>query len=246
MNGADTTLVDCAQTDTQKSKTDAEYKKPGAAYLFLKRCFDLISSFFAVVVLLIPIIVIAIIIMIKDFGSPFYLQTRVGRNGKDFGMLKFRSMYKGADRLEEALTPDQLEKYKKEYKLDDDPRLLGYERAGDGSRCFGAIIRRTSLDELPQILWNILIKGNMSVVGPRPILRDELEAHYTKEEQALLLSVKPGLTGYWQAYARNNASYATGERQRMELYYVNNAGVWLDLKIIFATLGAVFFKIGAK
>ena len=246
MNCADTPLADCAQTDAQKRKINTEYKKPGVGYLFLKRCFDLISSFLAVIVMLIPMIVIAITIMMKDFGSPFYVQTRVGRNGKDFGMLKFRSMYKGADRLEDVLTPEQLEQYRKEYKLDDDPRLLGYEKAGDGDRCFGAVIRRTSLDELPQILWNILVKGNMSVVGPRPILRDELENHYTKEEQVLLLSVKPGLTGYWQAYARNNASYATGERQRMELYYVNNAGVWLDLKIIFATFGAVFFKIGAK
>ena len=246
MNCADTALLDRTESKAPNRKIDAEYKKPGASYLFLKRCFDLISSFCAVVVLLIPMLVIAIIIMIKDFGSPFYWQVRVGQNGKDFGMLKFRSMHKGADRLEDVLTPEQLEQYKKEYKLDDDPRLLGYERAGDGSRCFGAIIRRTSLDELPQILWNILIKGNMSVVGPRPILREELEDHYTKEEQLLLLSVKPGLTGYWQAYARNNASYATGERQRMELYYVSNAGVWLDLKIILATFGAVFFKIGAK
>lgn len=246
MNCADTTLLDRTETDAQNRKTNTEYKKPGAAYLFLKRCFDLTASLSAVVVLLIPMIVIAVIIVTKDFGSPFYLQTRVGRNGKDFGMLKFRSMRKGADRLEDMLTPEQLEQYRKEYKLDDDPRLIGYTGTGDSSRCFGSVIRRTSLDELPQILWNILIKGNMSVVGPRPILRDELEEHYTKEEQALLLSVKPGLTGYWQAYARNNASYLTGERQRMELYYVKHAGVWLDIKIIFATFSAVFFKIGAK
>ena len=246
MNRTDAALSDHTESNTHEKKWDTEYKKPGASYLFLKRCFDMVASFCAVVVLLIPMMVIASIIMITDYGTPFYLHTRVGRNGKDFGMLKFRSMRKGADRLEDMLTPEQLEQYRKEYKLDDDPRLIGYTGTGDSSRCFGSVIRRTSLDELPQILWNILIKGNMSVVGPRPILRDELEEHYTKEEQALLLSVKPGLTGYWQAYARNNASYATGERQRMELYYVKNAGVWLDLKIIFATFGAVFFKIGAK
>ena len=102
------------------------------------------------------------------------------------------------------------------------------------------------MDELPQIYWNILIKGNMSVIGPRPILRDELERHYTKEEQEKLLSIKPGLTGYWQAYARNNATYETGQRQKMELYYVDNRCLWLDLKILFATVGAVLSKSGAK
>ena len=246
MNCADTELLNGKETNVQSSKFNKGLKKPGAVYLLLKRCFDLISSFCAVMVLLIPMIVIAIIIMVKDFGSPFYMQMRVGQDGKEFGLLKFRSMRKGADRLEDMLTPEQLEEYRKEYKLDNDPRLLGYKGFGDAGKCFGSIIRRTSLDELPQILWNILIKGNMSVVGPRPILRDELEEHYSKEEQAILLSVKPGLTGYWQAYARNNASYTSGERQQMELYYVKNAGFFMDLKIIFATFGAVFFKIGAK
>ena len=86
----------------------------------------------------------------------------------------------------------------------------------------------------------------MSVVGPRPILDEELEQNYTPAEQALFLSVKPGLTGYWQAYARNDATYETGERQRMELYYAQNANFWLDVKIIFATVGAVIRKKGAK
>ena len=86
----------------------------------------------------------------------------------------------------------------------------------------------------------------MSIVGPRPILQEELESNYTPEEQQLLLSVKPGLTGYWQAYARNDATYETGERQRMELYYVQNQSMWLDLKIVFATFGAVLRKSGAK
>ena len=246
MDSVDTMLLERTETDVQSTEFKIEYKKPGVAYLLLKRCVDLVASFCVVLVLLIPMMIIAIMIMIQDFGFPFYMQTRIGQNGKEFGLLKFRSMRKGADRLEDVLTPEQMEQYRKEYKLDDDPRLIGYKKQGDGKNCFGAIIRQTSLDELPQIMWNILIKGNMSIVGPRPILRDELEDHYTKEEQALFLSVKPGLTGYWQAYARNNASYATGERQQMELYYVKNAGFWLDLRIIFATFGAVFFKIGAK
>jgi lipopolysaccharide/colanic/teichoic acid biosynthesis glycosyltransferase len=144
------------------------------------------------------------------------------------------------------LTEEQLQQYYNEYKLEDDPRLIGWQKPGDSKRCFGACIRSLSMDELPQIYWNILIRGNMSVVGPRPILRDELDRHYTPEEQAMLLSVKPGLTGYWQAYARNNATYETGQRQQMELYYITHRGVWLDLKILFATVGAVLSKAGAR
>jgi lipopolysaccharide/colanic/teichoic acid biosynthesis glycosyltransferase len=144
------------------------------------------------------------------------------------------------------LTPEQLEEYRREYKLEDDPRLIGYKKPGDGSKCFGAFIRRTSIDELPQILFNICLRGNMSVVGPRPILRDELTENYTPAEQRALLSVKPGLTGYWQAYARNNATYESGERQHMELYYVKNASFLMDLKIIFATVGSVLKGSGAK
>ena len=86
----------------------------------------------------------------------------------------------------------------------------------------------------------------MSVVGPRPVIREELEEHYTPEEQEKLLSAKPGLTGYWQAKARNNASYETGERQKMELYYVENRSIWLDIRILFATVGAVLRETGAK
>ena len=223
-----------------------EHSKKRRAYLLAKRCFDLLSSFCVSVVLLLPVLVLALIIVIKDPGQPFYVQKRVGKNGKDLFLAKFRSMRKDADHLEEMLTPEQLAQYKKEYKLDDDPRLIGYKKAGDGKKCFGAVIRRTSVDELPQIIWNICIKGDMSVVGPRPILQDELEQNYTPEERELLLSVKPGLTGYWQAYARNNATYETGERQRMELYYCQNAGFWLDMKIIFATIGAVLKEDGAK
>ena len=221
-------------------------RKAGKAYLGIKRCFDFASSFCVSILLLIPMIILAIVIMIKDPGNPFYMQKRVGQKGKEIGVLKFRSMRKNADQLEKMLTPEQLAQYKKEYKLNDDPRLIGYRNDGNGNKCFGAYIRRTSLDELPQIFWNICIKGNMSVVGPRPILYEELMENYSPKEQALLLSVKPGLTGYWQAYARNDATYQTGMRQRMELFYASNASFGLDMKIILATVGAVLRKKGAK
>lgn len=227
-------------------EVEIEIPRQSKRYLVIKRCFDFVSSLCVSVILLIPLAILALIIVLKDPGKPFYVQKRVGKDGKALRLVKLRSMRKGADRLEKMLTPEQLEQYMKEYKLDDDPRLIGYGKTGDGARCFGTFLRRTSLDELPQIIWNICIKGDMSVVGPRPILREELEKNYTPQEQKLLLSVKPGLTGYWQAYARNDATYKTGQRQQMELYYVQNAGVLLDMKILFATVGAVLKKQGAK
>ena len=155
-------------------------------------------------------------------------------------------MRKNADKLEDMLTPEQLEEYKKEYKLKDDPRLIGYKKPGDSKKCFGGKIRRLSLDELPQIFVNILIKGDMSIVGPRPILEDELKENYSPDEQKFFLSVKPGLTGYWQAYVRNNGTYETGERQKMELYYVEKRSFLFDLRIIFKTIGTVLSKDGAE
>lgn len=220
--------------------------KKSKGYEVLKRCFDFISSLFASIILIIPVAVIAIMIAVKDPGNPFYRQKRVGKDGQDIYVLKFRSMKIGADHLEEMLTPEQLEEYRREYKLKDDPRLIGYQKAGDGTRCFGAMIRRTSLDELPQIIYNICLRGNMSVIGPRPLLRDELEEHYSQAEQCMFTSIKPGLTGYWQAYARNNATYETGERQRMELYYVQNRSVKLDIRILFQTVISVIRKTGAE
>ena len=243
---SNTAVLEREKAELQNKSVLEEHISPGIVFHFFKRCFDFISSFFVSILLLCPMIVIALLIMIKDFGSPFYMQKRVGQNGKEIGVLKFRSMRKNADHLEEMLTAEQLEQYKKEYKLDDDPRLIGYKKAGDGKECFGAFIRHTSIDELPQIFWNICLKGNMSVVGPRPVLQDELEANYTNEQQKLFLSAKPGLTGYWQAYARNNATYETGIRQSMELYYVQNQSMWLDIKIMFATVGAVLNRRGAK
>ncbi len=236
------------QTVTQEKPNRTVLLPPKVSrwYLFGKRCFDLVASLLASIVLLIPMVVVGLLVVLKDFGSPFYIQERVGRGGKMIRVYKFRSMKKNADHLEEMLTAEQLEEYRTEYKLVDDPRLLGYKKAGDGSRCFGAIIRKTSIDELPQIFFNILLRGDMSVVGPRPILPDELAENYTPQEQELLRSVKPGLTGYWQAYARNDATYASGERQQMELHYIYNRSFGMDIKIIFQTVISVIRKAGAR
>lgn len=233
-------------TKEEATQESLPLRRVSRGYLFAKRFFDIVSSLCVSLVLLIPMAVIALVIMIKDPGSPFYMQKRVGQDGREIGVLKFRSMRKNADHLEDMLTPEQLEEYKKEYKLEDDPRLIGYKKPGDGRRCFGSKLRRSSMDELPQIPWNILIKGNMSVVGPRPVLAEELQMHYTPEQQRLFLSAKPGLTGYWQAYARNDASYEFGKRQEMELYYVDHQSPWLDMVIILKTVVAVVKKTGAE
>lgn len=221
-------------------------QRTAGVYPAVKRCFDLLFSFFASLILLLPMAAIALLIVIKDHGSPIYVQKRVGCCGRELPMAKFRTMKKGADALEKMLTPEQLQEYRREFKLRDDPRLIGYQRPGDGKRCFGGRLRSLSLDELPQIVWNILLKGNMSVVGPRPILAEEMNRYYTAEQRALLLSVKPGLTGYWQAYARNDATYETGKRQEMEMYYIRHQSLWLDMRILAATVGAVIRKRGAR
>lgn len=206
-------------------------RKP--VYHFSKRIFDFVFSLIALIVLSPVFLVLAIIIKGQDGGPVFYKQMRIGKNGKMIGVYKFRSMKVGADCLEDVLTPEQLEQYQKEFKLEDDPRVTK----------IGEFLRKTSLDELPQ-LANIL-GGSLSFVGPRPVIDSEINM-YSKEEQIKFLSVKPGLTGYWQAYARNNATYATGQRQKMELHYVDKASFWFDLRILLRTVKVVITRDGAK
>lgn len=227
-----------SKTEGLDCKIELHKVKKSFTYEAIKRIFDFVSSFLVSIVLIIPCIIISLVIFCSDPGNPFYVQERVGRGGKTIKMVKFRSMIKNADDLKNMLSPEQYEQYLKEFKLENDPRLL---RHG-----VGKYIRKLSIDELPQIVFNICIKGDMSVVGPRPILKEELERNYTPEEQELLTSVKPGLTGYWQAYARNNIGYENGGRQQMELFYVQNRGVWMDIKIIFQTVKAVLMQSGAK
>lgn len=219
----------------------AARKREAALTRFGRRMIDILLSLVLGAVLLPVALLVTVLVCIRSPGNPFYLQKRMGRGGKTIGVLKFRSMKKDV-----ILSDEQQAQYRLEYKLDDDPRLIGYREKGDGKRCFGAILRRTSLDEMPQLYLNVLLLGNMSLVGPRPIVAEELSTYYTEEEQRQLLSVKPGVTGYWQAYARGRALYANGERQKMELYYVTHRSLWLDLKILFRTVLTVISKAGAK
>lgn len=215
-------------------------------YTVPKRLFDILLSLVLSLLFSPVVAVAALLIVLRDPGNPFFLQKRVGQDGKPLTILKLRTMRRHADRLEDTLTPEELELYRTEYKLNDDPRLIGYKKSGDGRRCFGAVLRRTSVDELPQLFFNVLLRGDMSMVGPRPILPEELAQHYTEEEQQLFLAPKPGVTGYWQAYARNTACYTDGRRQEMELYYAKNRSLALDLRIICRTVVAVLTKAGAK
>ncbi len=205
---------------------------PKPVYALFKRSADIVLSLIASAVLLPVFIVISLLIRAEDGGPALYAHTRTGLNGKLIKVYKFRSMKQGADKLESFLTAEQIEEYKKEYKLPHDPRI---------SR-IGRFLRRTSLDELPQIPINILFLGNMSIVGPRPVMEEETLLY--GEDRSLLLSVKPGLTGYWAAYSDKNTGYASGKRQEMELYYVQSRSVLLDIKIILKTVTTVLKKAG--
>ena len=201
-------------------------------YPAIKRLADILLSLCGLLVLW-PVMLVVALLVRRDGGSALYKQSRVGRNGQPFTLYKFRSMIPGAERLENYLTPEELAEYRKEYKLIRDPRVSK----------LGNVLRKSSLDELPQ-LFNIL-KGDMSRVGPRPLLESELKGNYTTEQRQQLLSVRPGLTGYWQAVSRNESSYITGQRQRQELYYIGRVSLWMDLKILFMTVSRVFSGKGA-
>lgn len=219
------------KADTIQNGTDGtSYTTGKTAYDIFKRLADIIMTLIASVILLIPCAVIALLILAEDGGPVIYAHSRVGKGGKPLKVYKFRSMKKDADDIGKYLTPEQQELFKKEYKLKNDPRVTK----------IGRVLRRTSLDELPQILINVLILGNMSVVGPRPVVMDETLLY--GENRNAFLSVKPGLTGYWAAYADKNTGYENGSRQEMELYYVKNRSVLLDIKIILKTVGTVIRK----
>ena len=206
------------------------HKKP--IYPRVKRVLDVAISVTALLIIW-PILLIIALLVKRDGGPAFFAQSRVGRNGHLFKLYKFRSMKVGADKLEDILSPEELAAYRKEYKLLNDPRVTK----------LGNFLRKSSLDELPQ-LWNI-IRGEMRLVGPRPLLPSELTSNYTPEERQLLMSVQPGLTGYWQAMSRNESSYLTGERQMQELYYIGRVSFMMDVKIILKTVERILTGKGA-
>lgn len=197
-------------------------------YRPLKRFFDIFFSFIGILLLSWLMIIIFLINIFSSHGRPFYLDRRKGRWGRDLGILKFTSMKKDANtHPEKYLNKEQMKQFKKERKVDNDPRITR----------FGKIIRKTSLDELPQ-LFNIFV-GQLSIVGPRPITERELKLNFTKEEREKYLSVKPGLTGNWAVNGRNKTTYEDHKRQSLELEYIDKVSFFTDVKIIAKTFVAV-------
>ncbi len=198
-------------------------------YEIYKRIFDIVSSVIALIITSPFFIIVAIAIRLESKGKIIFGHTRIGKDGRPFKVYKFRSMYENASEIFENFTEEQKKEYYKNFKLDNDPRITKV----------GSFIRKTSLDELPQLI-NI-IKGDMSVVGPRPIVEKEVEKYGIYFDK--VFSVKGGLTGYWQANGRSCTSY--DDRVQMDIYYIDNRSFLFDMKIIFKTIVSVIKKEGA-
>lgn len=202
----------------------------GFGYRIVKRAFDLLVWTLVIVVGAVPGLLLAFFIWRSTGGTPIYSQTRVGQYGKRFRIYKFRTMVADSDNVEKYFTAEQLEVWERERKVDDDPRITR----------LGRILRATSLDELPNFV-NVLI-GQMSAIGPRAI--DENELKWYGDNSSKLLSVPPGISGWWQVTDRNNATYQTGERQRLELEYLVKRSLQFDAEIVLKTLGVIFMRTG--
>lgn len=212
---------------------DKKKLKSNFMYFFTKRLFDIFVGLIGLIVL-IPLIIIIKLVSIcnGDFNSIFFAQNRIGKDGKEFKFYKFRSMVPNADEVLFKMLEEDKEvakEYKINKKLKDDPRITK----------IGKILRRTSIDELPQLL-NVL-KGDMSLIGNRPYLPREKEdmGKYFDD----IVKTKPGITGYWQVSGRENVTFEN--RLKLESYYSNNYSIGLDIKIFFKTFNAVFGGHGA-
>jgi exopolysaccharide production protein ExoY len=200
----------------------------------VKRLFDLASVVVILVLFWWAIIAVAIAVRLTT-GSPIiYGHKRVGRDGREFKCYKFRSMVPNADEVLAhllATDADAREEWARDFKLKDDPRVTRV----------GRLIRKTSLDEFPQ-LWNV-VANDMSVVGPRPVVRKELDQYYVGSFKSHYLSVKPGLTGLWQVSGRSDMDYE--ERVELDRSYVCAWGVFSDFMIVMRTVGVMFKSKGA-
>ena len=225
MNGEAKVLVNNMQESNELLKR--------VVFLSIKRFFDIIIAMIGLVFML-PIMAIVKImyVLTGDFKSIFYTHTRVGKDGKEFQMFKFRTMVPNSKEiLDELLKKPKFKKeWDKNQKLDNDPRITKA----------GKILRKTSLDELPQML-NVIM-NDMSLIGPRPLVPGELERHNGKH--SIYESMKPGITSWWASHGRSATTYE--ERLKLEYFYINNFSLLLDIKCFFATIKAVISKTGAK
>ncbi|OKH20983.1 galactosyl-1-phosphate transferase [Hydrococcus rivularis NIES-593] len=195
---------------------------------FTKRMFDVVFSLLVLIFLSPLYLILALLIAISSPGPIFYVQQRVGKNYKRFGCIKFRTMVRDADEILEAIvanSPQMREEFENNFKLRDDPRITW----------IGKFLRLTSLDEFPQF-WNVLM-GDMSVVGPRPLVPEELCKYGNRIEK--VLTIRPGITGLWQVSGRNDIPYP--QRVQIDVYYVNCRNWLMDLWIIVKTIGVIIF-----
>ena len=199
-------------------------------YRIIKRAFDFIVALIASVITIPVFLLIAIAIKVDSRGPVFFVHHRVGKEGKPLSLLKFRTMVVGAEEMIKNFNPEQEKEWQENFKLENDPRITR----------IGKFLRKTSLDELPQ-LYNILI-GNLSFVGPRPVTKEKKKKY--GENKVKVLSVSPGLTGWWACNGRSNIDYE--ERMKLELYYVDHASLSLDIKILFKTVGVIDTDEGAR
>ena len=200
------------------------------AYRIVKRAFDMVFSAVVITAGAIPGAILGVIVAVDTKSFPIFSQMRVGRGGKPFRIYKFRTMVTGFDNLEDILAPDQLDEWCKERKVKDDPRITH----------LGRVLRATSIDEFPQFV-NVFM-GQISVVGPRPVTFEELK--YYGADKFRLLSCPPGITCIWQTGPRNDATFESGERQKLDLEYVENASLTLDAKLILKTIATVVRRTG--
>ena len=212
-----------------KKETKEILKTKNIYSRYIKKILDVLLSTIGLVVLSPVFLLIAILIKTGSKGTVFFKHKRIGKSGKEMYIYKFRTMVENAEDLIKQFTPEQMEEFKTNFKLENDPRITK----------IGKFLRKTSLDELPQLL-NI-IKGDLSIIGPRPVVTEELQKYGENMEK--FLSVTPGLTGYWAANGRSTTTYE--QRMEMELYYVDNISFKLDLKIFFKTILSVIKKEGA-
>lgn len=212
--------------------TKVKVKKQSLVYLFFKRLTDIILSVIALICFS-PIFLFVFIASRfgENKGPVFFKQVRIGKNGKPFKIYKFRSMVVGADEILHKNKKLYAKYVKNNYKLEpeEDPRITK----------IGAWLRRTSIDEIPQFINTL--KGDMSIIGPRPIVKEELAEYGNRVDK--FLSVKPGAMGLWQASGRSNIGYP--ERCDMELSYVDHASYWFDCQIMFKNVISIFKHTGA-
>lgn len=211
---------------------EVDHRWNNARHMMIKRLIDFVLTVLAIPLLVPLFLIISVAIMIDSPGNIFYTQARIGKNGKEFKIWKFRSMYSNADELMDMYlkgNPEFRKEWAESFKLKNDPRAT----------FIGKILRTTSLDELPQI-WNVL-KGEMTLIGPRPIVKEEIPLY--GDEFEILKRIVPGVTGLWQISGRNNLPYQ--ERVNLDLYYLQNWSIWLDIHILMHTVLAVFIQQGA-